>query len=106
MRGYGSRYAHLSRFADGIRAGTRVHQGDVIGYVGSTGLSTGPHLHYEFHSDGRAVDPNRVKFITGEPVVASARGRFRALVEQRMAVMDRAGSPRLAMRTSGVRAGE
>jgi len=106
MRGYGSSYAHLSRFADGIRAGTRVRQGDVIGYVGSTGLSTGPHLHYEFHSDGRAVDPNRVKFITGEPVVASARGRFRALVEQRMAVMDRAGSPRLAMRTSGASAGE
>jgi murein DD-endopeptidase MepM/ murein hydrolase activator NlpD len=106
MRGYGSRYAHLSRFADGIRAGTRVHQGDVIGYVGSTGLSTGPHLHYEFHSEGRAVDPNQVKFITGEPVVASARDRFRALVEHRMAVMDRSGSPRLAMRTSGASAGE
>ena len=106
MRGYGSRYAHLSRFADGIRAGTRVHQGDVIGYVGSTGLSTGPHLHYEFHSDGRAVDPNTIKFITGEPIVTSAKGRFRALVEQRMAVMDRAGTPRLAMRSSGARAGE
>ena len=106
MRGYGSRYAHLLRFADGIRAGTRVHQGDLIGYVGSTGLSTGPHLHYEFHSDGRAVDPNTIKSITGEPVVASARGRFRALVEQRMAVMDRAGTPRLAMRNRTAPAGD
>jgi murein DD-endopeptidase MepM/ murein hydrolase activator NlpD len=96
IRGYGSRYAHLTRFADGIRAGVRVRQGDVIGYVGTTGLSTGPHLHYEFHSGGRAVDPNTIKFITGEPVYAGARSRFRALVERRMAAMDRAGAPRLA----------
>lgn len=96
IRGYGSRYAHLTRFAEGIRAGTRVRQGDVIGFVGTTGLSTGPHLHYEFHSGGRAVDPNTIKFITGEPVAGGARGRFRALVERRMAAMDRAGVPRLA----------
>jgi murein DD-endopeptidase MepM/ murein hydrolase activator NlpD len=103
MRGYASRYAHLSRFAKGIREGVRVHQGDVIGYVGTTGLSTGPHLHYEFHSDGRAVDPNTIKFITGDPISSGSRGRFRAIVEQRMAAMDRAGSPRLATRPTSAR---
>lgn len=57
--GVETRYAHLSRFGRGIVAGRRVHQGDVIGAVGSTGLSTGPHLHYEVAVGGRAVNPAR-----------------------------------------------
>lgn len=55
--GYETRYAHLSRFARGIRAGQRVRQGSVIGAVGSTGMSTGPHLHYEILAAGRHVNP-------------------------------------------------
>jgi murein DD-endopeptidase MepM/ murein hydrolase activator NlpD len=55
--GYSSRYAHLSGFADGIRPGTKVERGQLVGYSGDTGLTNGPHLHYEVHLNGRAVDP-------------------------------------------------
>jgi len=59
--GYGleTRYAHMSRWAAGLHVGQSVKRGDLLGYVGSTGLSTGPHLHYEVLRDGRAVDPLR-----------------------------------------------
>jgi murein DD-endopeptidase MepM/ murein hydrolase activator NlpD len=57
--GYTTRYAHLSRLAQGITSGRTVRQGDVIGNVGMTGLATGPHLHYELRSQGRPIDPQR-----------------------------------------------
>ncbi|HEX7243128.1 MAG TPA: peptidoglycan DD-metalloendopeptidase family protein, partial [Longimicrobiaceae bacterium] len=78
--GYASRYAHLRGFAAGLRAGARVRQGDVIGYVGSTGLSTGPHLHYEFHEDGRPINPSSIKYLTGDPVPGGSRARYRGAV--------------------------
>jgi murein DD-endopeptidase MepM/ murein hydrolase activator NlpD len=94
---YSSRYGHLRGFAPGIRPGVRVKQGQLIGYVGSTGLATGPHLHYEFHIGGQAVNPSSIKFLTGDPVPGASRARFRALVGERVAVMEReAGSARLA----------
>jgi murein DD-endopeptidase MepM/ murein hydrolase activator NlpD len=93
-RGYSTRYAHLRGFATGIRAGVRVKQGDVIGYVGMTGLATGPHLHYEFHSNGRPVDPNTVRDITGDPVPRSYRSQFLSMVEERINALDRS-SPRV-----------
>ena len=55
--GYVTRYGHLSRFKPDVTVGTRVRQGDVIGYVGATGLATAPHLHYELWRGGRPVDP-------------------------------------------------
>ncbi len=58
--GYTTRYGHLSRIPGGVRPGTAVRQGDVIGYVGATGLATGPHLHYEVRRHGRPVDPEGV----------------------------------------------
>lgn len=64
-KGYKTAYAHLSRYGRGIKAGRSVRQGDVIGYVGSTGASTGPHLHYEVYKNGRAVDAMRLKLPTG-----------------------------------------
>jgi murein DD-endopeptidase MepM/ murein hydrolase activator NlpD len=63
--GYETAYAHMSAFARGIQPGTRVRQGQIIGYVGSTGLSTGPHLHYEIMVNNRFVDPMRIKLPRG-----------------------------------------
>jgi len=59
--GYRTTYAHMSKYKSGLKVGSKVYQSHVIGYVGSTGLATGPHLHYELHQDRKAVDPMRVK---------------------------------------------
>jgi murein DD-endopeptidase MepM/ murein hydrolase activator NlpD len=63
-----TRYGHLRDFAEGIMEGLRVRQGQVIGHVGSTGLATGPHLHYEFRVNGVARDPRSADLGTGDPV--------------------------------------
>jgi len=59
--GYETRYAHMSRFKKGLKKGDKVYQGDIIGYVGSSGLATGPHCHYELRKKGIAMDPMRIK---------------------------------------------
>ena len=81
--GYETRYAHLSRFAPGIRRGRRVKQGQLIGYSGDTGLATAPHLHYEMRQHGRPVDPRTVRLPAAPPVPAGSMAEFRALVEER-----------------------
>ena len=65
---YRTLYAHLSRYAKGLRKGKWVKKGQVIGYVGSTGLSTGPHLHYEIHVDGKARNPQSLKLPRAAPI--------------------------------------
>ncbi len=65
LNGYVTTYSHLSGFARGIQEGTKVRQGQIIGYVGNTGLSTGPHLHYEVAINGNYVDPMRIKLPQG-----------------------------------------
>jgi murein DD-endopeptidase MepM/ murein hydrolase activator NlpD len=67
---YSTGYGHASRIAHGIRPGARVKQGQVIAYVGSTGRSTGPHLHYEIMVNGTQVNPAGVKFRTGQVLQA------------------------------------
>ncbi len=74
--GITTRYGHLRGFARGIHAGGRVTQGEVIGYVGSTGLATGPHLHYEFRVNGAAQDSRRVALAHGTPVPVALRPAF------------------------------
>jgi murein DD-endopeptidase MepM/ murein hydrolase activator NlpD len=74
--GITTRYGHLRGFARGIVTGGRVRQGEVVGYVGSTGLATGPHLHYEFRVNGVARDPRKVDLGNGEPVPPALRTAF------------------------------
>ena len=75
---YESRYLHLSRYAAGMRAGRRVQQGQVIGYVGATGLATGAHLHYELKRNGTAVNPiaEHRRHPPGEPIPPTLRASF------------------------------
>ncbi len=73
---YTTAYLHLSRFGKGINPGVYVNQGDVIGYVGSTGLSTGPHLDFRFYKNGYPIDPLKVKAPPVKPVKEELRPKF------------------------------
>jgi murein DD-endopeptidase MepM/ murein hydrolase activator NlpD len=79
---YSTAYAHMSRFASGIRKGTKVTQGQVIGYVGSTGWSTGPHLHYEFRVNNQARDPMKVEVPNAQPLTGPELQRFRVVANE------------------------
>lgn len=85
---YSTLYAHLDRFANGMKGGTRVSQGQTIGFVGATGLASGPHLHYEVHDRGKQVNPAKISFPKVAPLsgadLTSFKNRLKML-EQKIA---------------------
>ncbi|RJG02233.1 M23 family metallopeptidase [Noviherbaspirillum sedimenti] len=92
---YSTAYAHMSRFASGIRKGMKINQGELIGYVGSTGWSTGPHLHYEFRVSNVARDPMAVDMPTTQPLAGANLQRFRSVASDmlhRFALLNPAGT--------------
>lgn len=97
--GYMTRYAHLSRFAAGVRVGTKVSQEQVIGYVGATGLATGPHLHYELRHNGRPLDARTAELPKGVPLEGRYLAEFRGIVTERAGLLQQATvAPRYARR--------
>jgi len=82
---YTTVYGHLSRFAKGLHKGQHVAQGEVIGYVGMTGLATGPHLHYEFRLNGQQRDPLRVALPDAKPIDSSVLAAFQPVASDMVA---------------------
>ena len=84
-----TKYLHLSKFGKNIKSGRKVRQGQVIGYVGSTGWATGPHLHYEFLVNGTHKHPRTVRLPKAEPVATRELGTFRAATRQYALLLNR-----------------
>ena len=89
---YETLYAHMSKLAAGIRRGVKVNQGQIIGYVGSTGRSTGPHLHYEVHVNNRPVNPTRIKAAGGKQLAGKELAKFNQMKSRVEAMMKQAPS--------------
>jgi murein DD-endopeptidase MepM/ murein hydrolase activator NlpD len=90
-------YGHMNGFAKGMRVGTKVSQGDVIGYVGSTGLASGPHLHYEFHVNGQVRNPVTVPLPKATGIDKTEMALFNATTQPLLAKLYELGSSQLAM---------
>ncbi|BAP41910.1 M24/M37 family peptidase [Pseudomonas sp. StFLB209] len=94
---YRTLYGHMQGFAKGVQTGGSVKQGQVIGYIGTTGLSTGPHLHYEFQVNGVHVDPLGQKLPMAEPIAKAEKQRFLQMSQPLMARMDQDKASKLAL---------
>jgi murein DD-endopeptidase MepM/ murein hydrolase activator NlpD len=103
--GYETAYGHMSAFAKGLEVGKRVRQGQVIGFVGSTGMSTGPHVHYEILVNGRFVDPMRIKLPRGRSLDGPLLSSFEKERDRLDGMMNNRGTARLSDATgsTGVR---
>ena len=93
VNGFETAYGHMSRIADGMKPGARVRQGQIIGYVGSTGNSTGPHLHFEIKVNGRVVDPLSVKLPRDKQLAAQYQRPFEQTIAQIRDLMQRDPAP-------------
>lgn len=96
-RTYQTLYAHMNRYASGLKVGSTVKQGQVIGYVGSSGMATGPHLHYEFLVNGRHVDPLKISLPTADPIPNSEKSRFMRVSNQLMAALEGDGTSEIQL---------
>jgi murein DD-endopeptidase MepM/ murein hydrolase activator NlpD len=97
LNGYMTAYSHMSGFARGIQSGSKVRQGQVIGYVGNTGLSTGPHLHYEVMINGNFVDPMRIRLPRGRELDGGVLAGFEKERARIDSILERgAAMPRVA----------
>jgi murein DD-endopeptidase MepM/ murein hydrolase activator NlpD len=94
--GISTLYAHMSRHQYGLKEGSRVRQGQIIGYVGMSGLATGPHLHYEFRVNGEHRNPLTVKLPKARPIDPKLRGDFLASIRPLLAQLDTMGRTMLA----------
>lgn len=95
---YRTLYAHLSRFNKRTKKHRQVKQGDIIGYVGTTGLSTGPHLHYEFHVNGKHRDPLTVKLPQASPIKHAEKNEFLQMARARLSLMEQYANTQIVMR--------
>jgi murein DD-endopeptidase MepM/ murein hydrolase activator NlpD len=92
-QGYKTLYAHMHNFGRGIKSGTRVKQGQIIGYVGTTGLSTGPHLHYEFHANGVPRNPMTIDLPKTVSIPSAQMAHFKSQTQSLVAQLDQYETP-------------
>lgn len=86
---YTTLYAHMSGYASGLSQGDRVRRGQVVGYLGGSGMVTGPHLHFEFHVNGNPRDPLKVALPKADPIPQEHMADFRATTHPMLAQLER-----------------
>ena len=85
---YRTSYSHLSRYAKGLRVGKKIKQGEVIGFVGSTGAATGAHLDFALKKHGKRINPEQLKFMGGRNISEKLRDRFSRIAQDYMKALD------------------